>query len=160
MRRHARGWVVAYAFAAGAIVSLAPLLALRFPASWVVPALGALALSGLGALVLLRLRRLRRAVCSVAISPFSVAVVDYGGRTRRLRFARLDHVEIGSEGIRLVERDTARAVIVVPGTFPAYTDLGHRLLDIAERYGFPIWVDGVDVMDLDLAGLYPTAANA
>ncbi|HYE96200.1 MAG TPA: hypothetical protein VD962_08320 [Rubricoccaceae bacterium] len=145
------------AAATGALVAVAALLAMRGALSPPAVVLSGLLVAAVCVLVLREVTALRRVVWCVKLSVRRAVGYDYGRRRTALPWATLARVEVTREGLLLVGPDEggrARA-IHVSHRFPEYALLSHRVVEYAEAFNRPVYVDGQPWQLLDVHALYP-----
>lgn len=149
-----------YAFVAIGLAVAAPLAVLHAPGGPWLAAFGALALVGAGLFVLRALRMLHGVAWCVRLS-FHGLVADFGQRRTAMRWSQVSRVEVDDEGLTVVGSDEEGVVmrLRLPGTFPRYTQLSHRVVEYAEAHRRPLFVDGKPWQLLDLQVLYPFLAD-
>ena len=150
-----RRLVVGFALASGAIVALAPVAALAWPAhSLAVAVVAALLLSGYAAWLVRRLVALRRTVWRLDLSVYHVVGHDASGARRVLAWADVTYVDVADGGLEVTGRRMGRRVqFVVPPGFPDEGRVAHRVVRYAEAFRRPVYVDGRAVESLDVRAL-------
>ncbi len=142
----------------GAVVGLAPLLALWLPSPWLVAGLAGVALAGMFAWASRSFLRLRSVVWCVKLSVHRVVGYDYARRKTVLPWTEVERVEVDGAGLSLVaapKQGRPGCVLRVPHLFPDFARLSHRAVEYAEAHGLPICVHGRPWQLLDVATLYP-----
>jgi hypothetical protein len=157
-RRRVGRLLTASALGSGAVGAFAPLAVFWAPGGRAV----VIAVAVVGALVAaLHLGRalgaLRGVLWCVKLSVRRVVGYDYGRRQTALAWTAVERVELDDGGLLLVGRDDRGAVrrLRVPGTFPDYARLSHRVVDYAEAFGCPVHVEGRPWQHLDLYTTFP-----
>ena len=162
-RRKARRCVAAFALAAGALVSAAPLATL-----WEVTDAAAVAvlcgslLAGCAAGAMLFLAREYRRLWRIELSVGRFIGHDAAGRRRALPWTSVVRVDVTGTGLVVLGRDEAGhgARLAVSAEMPGYTALAHRAIEYAEAHGRTICVDGTPLARLDLVELFPTLCES
>ncbi|MDQ7041788.1 MAG: hypothetical protein Q9M35_12700 [Rhodothermus sp.] len=153
LRRQA-AWTVAVA-AVGFIGGLVLLSLMRRYQIADLPTAGMLCLGwgGLTAWAALRLYRLQQHIWRLQLSATALTGYDYGRHAWRIDWSLLDHVELTDQDLRITTRDGRR--FVIPGCHADFPELGHALVDKAERLGCPLYVNGRPFEALDIRTLLP-----
>ncbi len=156
MQRRAGRLVALFALAGGALVALAPLL-VGLPFGGVLVAAVAVALVVAALHVAQAIRALRCVVWCVKLSVHRVVGHDCGRRRAALAWEAVERVELDRDGLLLVGRDEGGVSrrLRVPHAFPDYARLSHRVVEYAEAFGRPVFVDGRPWQLLDLHEVYP-----
>ena len=157
-RRKARRCVFAFAAAAGALVSLAPLAALSEvtdAASIAIFCGTLLAISA--AVAMITLAREYRRLWRIELSVRRFVGYDAAGRRRAVAWPGVIRVDVTDEGLTVRGRDESGhgAQLSVSSRMPNYTTLAHRAVEYAEAHGQLVCVDGAPVGELDLVELFP-----
>jgi len=146
-----------------AVFGTAPLVVLVPAVFYLVPGAAvaaAVALVGmtLAALYVAReLGALRGVVWCVELSARRLAGYDYRRRRVSLRWPAVERVEIDAAGLVIAGRDERGEShrLRIPASFPDFSRLSHRLVEYAEAYGRPLYVDGRPWASVDVYRLYP-----
>ena len=150
-----------YGFAAVAVALSAPLVIVQVPGGAWIAAGAAVLLTAAGVVVLRALRALHAVAWCVRLS-FQGLLADFGRRRTAMRWSEVARVELDDAGLLIVGTDeggTARR-LRVPHAFPRYAQLSHRVVEYAEAYGRPVFVDGRPWQLLDLHVVYPFLGDA
>ena len=142
----------------GAVVGLAPLLALWNVSLVLVAGLVALVLGSAFFLASRAFLKLRSVVWCVKLSVHRVVGYDYARRKTVLSWTEIERVELDRGGLMIVAAPRGNRPgrqLRVPHLFPDFADLSHRAVDYAEAHGLPVCVDGRPWQLLDVATLYP-----
>jgi hypothetical protein len=103
-----------------------------------------------------RYDRLSRVVWCVKVTATGITGFNYDRRKTRLNWPALDLVEISDIGIEL---RSGSAGLIVPVDFPDFSTLSHRILELTEPYGIPVFVHGKPWQDLDVYEVFPFLAE-
>lgn len=103
-----------------------------------------------------RLRQLRRLVWCVKLAEDRIVGYDYTRRKTMLHWIHVERLELTHEGLLVVGPDDC--TLEIPHLFPEYATLSHRIVQYAEHYGIPVFVDGRPWEDLDVYALFPGLA--
>jgi hypothetical protein len=108
------------------------------------------------------LRAIRDLVWRVKLSVRRVIGYDLTQQRVSLVWGDVDCLEIDRRGILIRGRDETGTPsrLRVPPAFPEFSALSHRLVDYAEAYGRPIYVDGRPWQLIDLHAVYPFLQEA
>jgi hypothetical protein len=100
---------------------------------------------------------LRSVVWCVKLSARGLVGYDYGRRRVALAWPAVERVELDAEGLVVVGRDGGGEPrrLRVPHLFPDYARLSHRVVEYAEAFGRPVYVDGRPWQLLDVHEVYP-----
>ena len=162
-RRKARRCVVAFALAAGALVSAAPLATVweTTDAAAIAVLCGSL-LAGCAAAAMLFLAREYRRLWRIELSVGRFVGHDAAGRRRALSWPAVVRVDVTGAGLVVLGRDEAGhgTRLAVPAEMPGYTALAHRAVEYAEAHGRTVCVDGMPIDHLDLVELFPTLCES
>jgi hypothetical protein len=103
------------------------------------------------------LRSIRDLVWCVKLSVRRVIGYDLTQQRLALMWPDVDCVEIDRRGVLVRGRDESGTPcrLRVGASFPDFAALSHRLVDYAEAYGRPIYVDGRPWQLIDLHSVYP-----
>lgn len=112
-----------------------------------------LAWGGLTAWAALRLYRLQHQVWRLQLSDTRLVGYDYGRHARTLEWAHIHRLELADQELRLETLDSRR--LVVPDEHAGFPELSHVLLDYAERFGCPLYLNGCPFEAIDLRTLLP-----
>lgn len=104
-----------------------------------------------------RLSRLRRVMWCVKISDRRVVGYDYARHRTTLDWLQVERVALTRHG--LVLAGPGRRAIEVPALFPDYPALAHRVVQHAEFYDVPVFVDGRPWQALDVYAQFPELAG-
>ncbi len=108
---------------------------------------------GLTAWAALRLYRLQQHIWRLQLSATALTGYDYGRHAWRIDWGLLDHVELTDHDLRLTTRDGRR--FIIPGHHTDFSELGHALVEQAERLGCPLYVNGRPFEAIDIRTLLP-----
>ncbi|MFQ5571060.1 MAG: hypothetical protein ACE5G0_15375 [Rhodothermales bacterium] len=100
-----------------------------------------------------RLRKLRRLVWCIKLSPHRVVGYDYTRRKATMEWSKVQRVELTGNGLLLVGPDVF--AFEIPHLFPDFALLSHRVVHYAELHGIPVFVDGHPWQHLDVYQLFP-----
>ncbi|GAB5521584.1 MAG: hypothetical protein RhofKO_38350 [Rhodothermales bacterium] len=128
-------WAAAYV----SLLLLLPVLA----ATWAV----------LGWAVMQWLQRMRRVMWCIKLSDRCIAGYDYARRQTRLDWTKVDRVVFAKHGL-IVEADNGQS-LQVSHLFPDYAAISHRVMEYAEFYELPLFVNGQPWQHLSVYHLYP-----
>ncbi len=147
----------------GAVVGLAPLLALWVSSPFLVAGLVGALLAGAFVGASRAFLRLRSVVWCVKLSVHRVIGYDYARRKTVLSWAEIERIELDRTGLLIVGAPTGNRPgrhLCVPHLFSDFTRLSHRAVEYAEAHGLPVCVDGRPWQLLDVATLYPFLNDA
>ncbi len=134
--------VLAWSIAALHVVAYRPLL--------IGVAVGAL---GLAAWTAMGILRLRNRVWCIKMSPHMVMGYDYRRRPASVSWSEVARVNVTGDSIALV--CDHGIVMELPGLFPDFSHVSHRILDLAELHRIPIHVNGRSLLDTDILVFLP-----
>ncbi len=134
--------VLAWSVAALHVVAYRPLL--------ILVAVGAFSLAAWTAIGIVRLRN--RVWC-IKMSPHMVMGYDYRRSPATVSWSEVSRVNVTSDSIALV--CDHGVVMELPGLFPDFSHVSHRILDLAELHRIPIHVNGRSLLDTDILELLP-----
>ncbi len=100
-----------------------------------------------------RLRRLRRLVWCVKLSDNRIEGYDYTRRKTVFEWREVERLELTRHGLVVIGPDECS--LEIPHLFPEYALLSHRVVQYADAYGIPIFVNGRPWEDLDVYALFP-----
>ncbi|MBO6576257.1 MAG: hypothetical protein JJ896_08560 [Rhodothermales bacterium] len=110
-----------------------------------------------GSALLRQWSTLRAQVWCVKFSDREVVGYDY--RRRRIRIDWVDArcVDVGKAGLAVTSVSDLK--LEVPVSFPDYTELCHAILEHAEFYEIPVFVDGRRLSEMSASTLFPFLAE-
>lgn len=103
-----------------------------------------------------RLRRLRRLVWCVKLSPDHIVGYDYTRHKKELAWTSVVRVELLPAGLLVAGPDLCR--FEIPHLYPEFHALSHRIVEYAERYDVPVTIDGTPWDRLDVYQIFPFLA--
>lgn len=161
-RLRARRLAALFAVGGGAFLIVAPLVALRFYWGSLAAVAGLLLVTGAALHVAHAIGTLRRQVWCVKLSAQHVVGYSAGQQGTAIAWRAVERVEVEPAGLVVVGRDERGEpqTLRVPASFPAYSQLSHRLVEYAEAYGRPVCVDGRPWQHLDVHEVYPFLSEA
>jgi len=156
IRRRARNHVVALVVCVCVSgIAAATLLSTVWPSPLVAFVL-ILTWSACGLYAIRRYDRLSRVVWCVRLSATAVTGFNYDRRKTRLTWPTIDVVEIGEAGLEL---QSGTRGLIIPVDFPDFSALSHRILELCEPYGVPVFVHGRPWQELDVYKVFPFLAE-
>ncbi|MEM6648519.1 MAG: hypothetical protein AAF730_19935 [Bacteroidota bacterium] len=120
---------------------------------WLLLPLLAVTWAGLGWGVFRWLQRMRRVMWCIKLSDRCIAGYDYARRKTRLDWTKVDRVVFAKRGL-VVETDGGPC-LEVSHLFPDYAAISHRVIEYAEFYELPLFVNGQPWQHLSVYQLYP-----
>ena len=136
------------------------LTALALEGTLPMPAAGALLVAlwvGLSTWLSHRMRKLRRIMWCLKVSPDRIVGYDYTRHKTLLNWPSVRRVELAPKGLLLIGED--RCTLEVPHLFPDFHLLSHRIVQYAERHDVPVLIDGQPWEALDVYHLFPFLAS-
>ncbi len=98
-------------------------------------------------------RHLRRIVWCVKLSDRKVIGINYARHATELDWIKVRSIHLTTDGLRI--ESSSREDIEVPLLFPDFPALSHSIVEYAEFYGIPVYVDGRPWQQIDVHVLYP-----
>jgi hypothetical protein len=96
---------------------------------------------------------LRRIVWCVKLSDRKVIGINYARYRTEIDWIKVRSIHLMPSGLRI--ESSSKADIEIPHLFPDFAALSHRIVEYAEFYGIPVYVDGRPWEQIDVHGLYP-----
>jgi hypothetical protein len=100
-----------------------------------------------------QIHQLRQVVWCVKLSDRRVAGYNYARQHTELDWTWVRRVELTSQSILLIGK--LGQTLEVPHRFADFSSLSHRIVEYAEFYGVPVYVDGRPWDELDVHSVYP-----
>lgn len=100
-----------------------------------------------------KLLQLHRIVWCLKISERRIAGYDYARRKIDLDWIKVSRIELAQSG--LVVRGNNKAQLEVSHRYPDFARLSHRIVEYAEFYEIPVYIDGGRWQDVNVQSLYP-----
>lgn len=113
--------------------------------------------AGLTSWLSYRMRKLRRIMWCVKVSPDRIVGYDYTRHKTVLDWPAVHRVELAPKGLLLAGED--HCTLEIPHLFPDFHLLSHRIVQHAETHSVPILIDGQPWESVDVYHLFPFLTN-
>ena len=145
----------AYAAVCAVVIAVGAPLVLALGANPWIPLSLCVLLSVVAVRSIRRLGHLQQRLWRVAVSARHLTLLNVSQRQRTVGWRSVTRVEVSDDGLVVVARreNDVEVRLCIAASFGPYVDVSHHLVELAERWGRPIWIDGRPLARLDLRAL-------
>lgn len=107
--------------------------------------------------IIRKLNQIRRVMWCLKLSDRRIVGYDYARRKTVLDWIHVGRVEVTDQSIMVV--GTENTYLEIPHLFPDFSTISHRIVEYAEFYHVPVYINGVPWDQVDVHRLYPSLTD-